>query len=102
PSTSPPELRCAVGGGGRGKTGQARLAAAARRAAALGDQGLAAALTEEVAGYAAAPPITARTIYRRVPDVLVDTPNVTFAHLVDYLAYDYGLPGPQLLPQSSP
>jgi len=94
------EICHAVTGGGHGKTWQAHLAAA-RRAAALGDQGLAAALTEEVAGYAAAPPITARTIYRRVPDVLVDTPNVTFAHLVDYLAYDYGLTGPELLAKCS-
>ena len=82
----------AVAGGYHGARWQRRMAQAQAQAAALGATQLAASLASDLKMFDL-PGLyfDAQTTYDRVHDLLLDSPSVTFEHVVDALAEDYGM-----------
>jgi hypothetical protein len=91
------EICHAVAGGGHGKKFTSRLRQAAARARQLGDHELGSALMQEAEDYESTPRTGAKEVYGRVSDVCMDSGSVTLGQLIDYLAYEYGATGPEII-----
>jgi hypothetical protein len=93
------EICHAICSGGHATLWQRRMGQAQARAVTQGDTALAEALAAEIAGYAAdnALLMTAGTVYARVEEMLLDTPQATLDYIVEAIGGAFSMTPAEML-----